>query len=846
MKPIAKTAAVAVLALGSLLAAVPTRAQNPAATVTVDARAGRHPIDPRIYGVAFATEAELLDLRAPLHRWGGNHTSRYNWQLNADNRAFDWYFESLPYSDPTPGGEADSFVATSLSGGAQPMLTVPVLGYVAGLGTGRTRRASFSAARYGAQADCDWTWYPDACNGVHTDGTPVTGNDPLDASVVSTSAFQKQWVEHLVETWGAAGAGGVGYYFLDNEPSIWHSTHRDVHPVGATMDEVRDRLVDYAARVREADPGALLAGPEEWGWGGYVYSGYDLQWGSTYGWGGPLPDRTAHGGMDFLPWLLQALREADQASGARTLDLFTVHYYPQGGEYGNDVSTATCLLRNRSTRSLWDPDYVDESWISDTVRLIPRLKAWVAAGYPGLPVGVTEYNWGAEDHINGATAQADVLGIFGREGLDLATRWTTPDPSTPTYKAMKLYRNHDGAGGAFGDVSVSTTAPSPDDLSAFGALRSADGALTVVVVNKDLSGTTSLTLSWQGFSASGPAAVWQLTSANTITRLPDLAPSGSTLSTTLPAPSVTLFVVPGSARRDVGTDFDGDGRADLFWRQATTGADAVWTMNGAAVAGAGYPPTVAGPWTVVAAADLDGDRRADVVWRNPLSGENAVWLMDGATVAGSGWLPAVDPAWAVAGAGDLDGDSREDLLWRNPTTGQSALWLMDGAAVTAGSLLPTVAGAWTAQVADADGDGRGDLLWFDPASGQTAVWLMAGGTIRQGALGPAVAAGWEVATTGDLGGDGKADLVWRHAASGENAVWMMDGTTVASGSVLPAVGAPWTLAGAGDFDGDGRDDLLWHEATGGRSAVWFMDGTAVASAGEPPPVADTTWAVALP
>ena len=60
---------------------------------------------------------------------------------------------------------------------------------------------------------------------------------------------------------------------------------------------------------------------------------------------------------------------------------------------------------------------------------------------------ITEYNWGAEGHINGATTQADILGIFGREGLDLATRWTTPDPSTPTYKAMKMYRNYDGAGG---------------------------------------------------------------------------------------------------------------------------------------------------------------------------------------------------------------------------------------------------------------------------------------------------------------------------------------------------------------------------------------------------------------
>ena len=50
---------------------------------------------------------------------------------------------------------------------------------------------------------------------------------------------------------------------------------------------------------------------------------------------------------------------------------------------------------------------------------------------PNTPIGRTEYNWGAENHISGATAQADVLGILGREGVDIANRWVTPASSTP-------------------------------------------------------------------------------------------------------------------------------------------------------------------------------------------------------------------------------------------------------------------------------------------------------------------------------------------------------------------------------------------------------------------------------
>ena len=528
-----------------LLAVGTSHAQNPAVTVTVDAALNRRPINPHIYGIAHATASQLSDLNSPLNRNGGNNTSRYNWQINADNRANDWYYESIPEASAVAGARGDSFIAAAKTAGAEAMLTIPTIGWVAKLGPNRGKLASFSVAKYGAQTGNDWQWFPDAGNGIWLNGQPVSGNDPNDANVPSSSTFQQGWVQHLVSRWGTAGTGGLRFYILDNEPSIWHSTHRDVHPVGATMEEVRDKMLDYAGKIKSVDASALVVGPEEWGWSGYIFSGYDQQWGSQHGWSN-LPDRQNHGGWDYLPWLLNELRQQHQATGRRLLDVFSVHFYPQGGEFSNDTSTSMQLRRNRSTRALWDPNYVDETWINDRVRLIPRLKSWTATYYPGTPVAITEYNWGAENHISGAIAQADIFGIFGREGLDLAARWTTPDPSTPTYKAMKLYRNYDGNKSTFGDTSVSASVPNPDNVAAFASVRESDGALTIMVLNKYLSGNTPLTVSLANFTPSGTVSAWRLTAANTITQLPDVTISGASFNATLPQQSITLFVLPPS------------------------------------------------------------------------------------------------------------------------------------------------------------------------------------------------------------------------------------------------------------------------------------------------------------
>ncbi len=428
------------------------------------------------------------------------------------------------------------------------MVTIPMIEYVAKLGTNRSKLASFDSRLYGAQDDCDWQWFPEACNGMKG-GQPVVGDNPLDANVLNTTTLQ----------------AAVG---LALRPALRHCRRRRAQVLRSrqrvqplAFDSPRclaDRRDDGAGTrfdgrvfgaIKNVDPGALVVGPEEWGWSGYIFSGYDQQCGSRNGWGF-LPDRAAHGGMDYLAWLLQELRTRSALDGRRVIDAFTVHYYPQGGESwpDGDVSTGMQLRRNRSTRSLWDPAYTDETWINDRVQLIPRLRTWVGTYYyPDTPIGITEYNWDAENHINGATTQADIYGIFGREGLDMGARWTTPATTTPTYKAMKMYRNYDGNRSTFGDTRVrAVSTANADSLSVFTGERSVDGAVTVMVISKVLSGSTPVTVNLANFSPGPAAQAWQLTASNTITRLADVPVSGQGFAATGPAQSVTLFVVPTS------------------------------------------------------------------------------------------------------------------------------------------------------------------------------------------------------------------------------------------------------------------------------------------------------------
>ncbi len=525
----------------------PTTAAGP--SLSVDTRAEGFPISPDIYGMNFADENLAAELHLPVRRMGGNATTRYNWQNDTSNHASDWFFENIPEDNPNPsalpnGSTSDRFVEQDRRTGTQTILTMPLIGW-----TPKTRAyaCGFSVSKYGAQQQTD-PWRSDCGNGIRPDGTEITGNAATDTSTAIGPQFLKDWIAHLIARYGATANGGVKFYNLDNEPMLWDDTHRDVHPSPTSYDEMRDRTYQYAAAIKQADPTAKTLGPVLWGWTAYFWSALD--WAPGGDWWNHPQDRNAHGGQPFVEWYLDQMRVYEQQNGVRILDYFDLHYYPQaaGVSLSGAGSAATQALRLRSTRSLWDTTYTDESWIAEPVYLLPRMRAWRDAHYPGTKLAITEYNWGALDHINGALTQADVLGIFGREQLDLATLWDPPQGNQPGAFAFRMYRNYDGTGGQFGDTSLPAMSSNQAQLSIYAARRASDNALTIVVINKN-TGATSATLTLNGWNGANTMRVYRYSSANLNAIVPqaDQSLAANALTTTYPASSITLFVLAGNA-----------------------------------------------------------------------------------------------------------------------------------------------------------------------------------------------------------------------------------------------------------------------------------------------------------
>ncbi|MBX7096498.1 MAG: glycoside hydrolase family 44 protein [Myxococcaceae bacterium] len=452
------------------------------ASFAVDCSGPGRPVSLGIYGVAFDPQRPQDDtakvIGATGRRWGGNLSTRYNWQLgNAWNTASDWYFKNVDYTG-LEGYSYETFLGQQRDFGLKTALTVPMLGFIAkDKSSCGFPQALFAQQQHfeNAESGCG--------NGLSPDGRELKPGTPSLTSIPGPPSLMGEWVQ-AIRTEDAKGRGrSVHLYFLDNEPNLWSQTHRDVHPEPLTYDELWEKSLALSRAIRKADPDAIIAGPAEWGWTNYFDSAADIRAGGLFG----KKDRKAHENLPLIAWYLKKAAEHEKKTGERVIDVLDLHYYPQGkgigiGSSGN-TDPETNALRIRSTRSLWDPSYRDESWIGDQVRLLPRMREWIDQYYPGRGISIGEYNFGADTHPSGGLAQAEALGHFAQEGVGFAYVWYYPPKKSAGAQAFQAFRNYDGQGGRFLDTSLPTRTSGPVALFASRDVKA--GKLVLVALNED-------------------------------------------------------------------------------------------------------------------------------------------------------------------------------------------------------------------------------------------------------------------------------------------------------------------------------------------------------------------------
>jgi hypothetical protein len=494
----------------------------------VDTGTARRAISPYVYGVN-QPEWTRRHRGVRLARLGGNRWTAYNWETNASNAGADYHHQNDDFlgGGDVPGEAVRPHVAAAHAAGAAIVVTLPMAGYVSAdkRGDGDVAqtpdwlRTRFHESRAAKRAP--FSYPPDTADAV---------------------VYQDEFVGWLEAAFPAARHDPTRaiFYSLDNEPDLWAHTHARIRPTGKlTYEELVERTLAWASAVKAVAPWALVFAPVNYGWQGFV----------------TLQDAPDAGGRDFLDFFLASMREAEAAFGRRLVDVLDVHWYPEARGGGirvteADSSPAVAAARVQAPRSLWDPGYVETSWISQdagvgAIRLIPRLRAKIAAHYPGTRLALTEYNYGGGGHVSGALALADVLGIFGREGVFAANLWSLSANEAFLDAALAAYCNLDGSGARFGDTSVAAVTSDPASSSVYASVdASSDSRVVVVAINKAL-GSAVAELSIEHTAELTRAQTFRLTAASpALVPGPALAPAARNLYRfSLPASSLSVIVL---------------------------------------------------------------------------------------------------------------------------------------------------------------------------------------------------------------------------------------------------------------------------------------------------------------
>lgn len=410
-------------------------------------------------------------------RWGGNHTSSYNWKDDSTNGSNDWYCMGGQHGATAWEKPEDSswhkYFKRVLGDGMDLNVTIPISDWISKRIPEGQPRGSYPKSMYPEQQKFESTGTYG--NGRTPDGKYIRMVDRNLTYRPNSVEFQREWIETIVKCFGTAEKGGVQFYGLDNEVNLWHSSHFDSKWEGIEGPEVVWRNVAYARMIKQVDPTAQVLGFAGWGQMGCAGSDRDYRrgrWSYLPKEMGDLERSEVRNGQDLLSWYLDQMRAAELAEGRRLIDIVSINWYPflatvdprtgkkvslvdekAGADQGYDPVITP--LQFDALRYWWDPTYVNpDSWTYQGTNkakfwdpytpVLPKLHAVIAKHYPGTKLAITEYALGSEATMTGALLQIESIGIFMEQDLFSAQRWFGTRIDTWAYWGYALVGNWDG------------------------------------------------------------------------------------------------------------------------------------------------------------------------------------------------------------------------------------------------------------------------------------------------------------------------------------------------------------------------------------------------------------------
>jgi hypothetical protein len=486
------------------------------------------PVSPYIYGInALDGTGHSSGLTQQKTRWGlvrkgGNSMTAWNWTNNYQNLGDqECYWQGQAIGGAAIAGavtgDADPISAVQAEGAAL-VATVSIVDHVAAAFTNDTLTGNLCPA----MATCMQVAAPS--DGVNVKNLDFASVDPTSTAFVpnapakpgayctcapsgcaggcsmSTSpVYQDEFVAFMRANYGGSGAPPI-FFDLDNEPNYWGGTHPEVWPVMGTVpcesstvtyDDIVSRDETYAAAVKKAWPTAKVLGP--------VVSQDGIVFAHSYA-------NDPHASVEFVDYYLAQMASASAEAGTPLLDALDVHYYNEG------TSDPSQCVQN--PRMFWDSQYTDitpaavdaidfgwagvnayfdSAWYPRAV--VPRLMNKIATAYPsgGPGLSFSEYNSGCEKSIAGGIAEADDLGIFGREGVFAAAAMPLSSPADNyLVAAFDLYRNYDGNGAVVGDTAVRAVSTDIKHSSVYAFAHSDKASqFEIVAINKSTQASPS-------------------------------------------------------------------------------------------------------------------------------------------------------------------------------------------------------------------------------------------------------------------------------------------------------------------------------------------------------------------